>query len=76
MSCIASGVDKNLRSEPATAPRCSRSSMVTYQYPSIGKPGTSTRDNSPAPLVVGACAAKTPAAVGSRRPAAVSPGQR
>jgi hypothetical protein len=26
--------------------------------------------------VVGACAAKTPAAVGSRRPAAVSPGQR
>src|SRR6266851_797453 len=47
ISCIASGVLRNRRSELATALRCWRSSIVTNQHPSTGGPGTSTKDSSP-----------------------------
>src|SRR5262245_33418439 len=46
ISCMASGVLRNRRSELATVLRCWRSSIVTYQQPSTGTPGTSTSDSS------------------------------
>src|SRR5580693_4210901 len=47
ISCIASGVPRNLRRALAAVLRCWRSSKVAYQHASTGTPGTSTRDSPP-----------------------------
>src|SRR5215472_7211467 len=47
IKCIASGVPRKRRNALALALRCWRSSMLTCQRASTGRPGTSTRESSP-----------------------------